>query len=170
MGSWEIVHALCSPQGVTNLMQSRWGSSAGKAADLNGAPEWLESCGWEINGSVITARARKLPGLKIKAAEINRYASQLPAEIKAELIACRDAGTANAVLRGRFCHCGNHKKSYPWEKDSICPPTPEQENQADADYWRIRAWEHVVLAKALNLNGKQETAAGDQLELFGVSA
>lgn len=169
MGGWEIVGALASPDGVTKLMQSRWGSPGGRAADLNGSPEWLASCGWEISGGAIAARARRLPGLKIKAAEINRYAAHLPADVKAELVACRDAGTANAVLRGRFCHCGHHDQSYPWEKDRICPPTVEQENDASADYWRIRAWEHVVLAKALGLNGRSHIA-GDQLDLFEVGA
>ncbi len=171
MGSWQIVHALASPEGVANLMRSRSGSTGGRASDLNGSPEWLADCGWEINGSVISARARRLPGLNIKAAEINRYAAHLPADIKAELVACRDAGTANAVLRARFCHCGHHDHAtyMPWEKDRICPPTVEQENNATADYWRIRAWQHVVLAKALGLNGRSHIA-NDQLDLFEVGA
>ena len=49
------------------------------------------------------------------------------------------------------------------------PPTVEQEHQAAADYWRIHAWQHVVLAKALGLNGRSHIA-GDQLDLFEVSA
>lgn len=174
MGTWQIVHALCSPEGVTALMTSRWGSTGGRLTDLNDAPEWLKTCGWEISGGVIHARTRKLPGLKIKAAEINRFAAQLPDDIKAELIDCRNAGTANAVLRGRFCHCGNHQESYPWQKNAICPATMEQENQAAADYWRINAWQHVVLAKALGLNGcsgnTPENEESEQLQLFGVAS
>lgn len=169
MGGWEIVGALCSPEGVTHLMQSRWGSTCGNAENLNGSPPWLKGCGWEISGSVITARARIAPGFKIKAAEINRFSALLPAHIKAELIECRNAGTANAILRGRFCHCGHHEKSYPWEKDRICPPTDKHENDAKADYWRIRAWEHVVLAKALGLSG-QSWMDSQQLDLFEVGA
>ena len=170
MGGWQIVSALCSPEGVNHLMKSRWGATSGRAADLNGSPKWLDGAGFEISGSVISARARRLPGLKIKAAEINRFAAQIPKHIKEELIECRNAGTANAVLRGRFCHCGrDHDKSYPWENDRICPPTKKQENDAAADYWRIRAWEHVVLAKALGLS-HDSWVDGQQLELFGASA
>lgn len=171
MGGWEIVHALASPDGVTHLMQSCWGSSGGRANcdDLPGAPRWIKGCGWETRGGVIYACGQGGPHVKIKASELNRFSKELPADIRAELVACRDAGTANAVLRGQFCHCGHHDQSYPWEKDRICPPTIEQENDASADYWRIRAWEHVVLAKALGLNGRPHIA-GDQLDLFEVGA
>lgn len=169
MGSWQIVHALCSPEGVTKLMQSCWGSTGGRCDYLDNAPAWLQNCGWDTYGGVITARTQSGPQIKIKAAEINRYASQLPADIKAELIECRNAGTANAVLRGRFCYCGRHDKTYPNEKDRICPPSPEQESQATADYWRIRALEYVVLAKALGLNASFLCEEG-QLELFEVTA
>lgn len=167
MGGWEIVGALCSPEGVTRLMQSCWGSTAGLACNRSGAPAWLKGCGWEISSGVITARPHSV--VKIKAAEINRYAARLPADIKSELIACRDAATANAVLRGRFCHCGDHTKSYLWQEDAICPPTAKQENDAQADYWQIKAWQHAVLAKALGLRGEQ-SADGEQLDLFGVTA
>lgn len=167
MGGWPIVAALCSPEGVSALMRSRWGSTSGHAADLDGSPEWLKQCGFETSAGTIFARARKLPGLKIKAADINRFAAQIPKSIKDELLECRNAGTANAVLRGRFCHCGDHARSYPYQKDAICPPTVEQENEAKAEYWRIRAWEHVVLAKALGLSRHNWIDGVEQLELFG---
>lgn len=167
MGGWQIVHALCSPDGVSALMQSRWGSTSGRASDLNGSPKWLEGCGFETSAGVITARSRKVPAVKIKAAEINRFAATIPDDVKNELIDCRNASTANAVMRYRFCHCGpNHDTAYPWEKDRICPPTAEQENKASAEYWRIRAWEHILLAKALGLNGRSQLAECEQLELF----
>lgn len=169
MGGWQIVQALCSPDGVAALMRSQWGSTSGRAADLNGSPEWLTGCGFETSAGVIFARARKLPGLKIKAADINRFAATIPKPIKDELIECRNAGTANAVLRGRFCHCGHHKTSYPYQKDAICPPTVKQENDATAEYWRIKAWEHVVLAKALGLS-RDSWLDSQQLELFGAHA
>lgn len=167
MGSWQIVHALCSPDGVTKLMQSCWGSSGGRCVDLPKAPEWLQQCGWDTSGGTITARAQGGPQVKIKAAEINRYAAQLPADIKAELIACRNAGTANAVLGYRLCRNKHEHKHLPYE-DKICPATVEQENMQRAEYWRIVAWQHVVLAKALGLNGRSQVA-GDQLDLFEVA-
>lgn len=172
MGGWQIVDALCSPEGVSALMRSRWGATSGRASDLNGSPQWLEGCGFETSSSVITARSRKLPAVKIKAAEINRFAATIPADIKDELIECRKASTDNAVLRHRFCHCGrDHETSYPWDKDRICPPTLKQENDASAEYWRIRAWEHVVLAKALGLNRQaQSCESAGQLELFDVAS
>lgn len=175
IGGWEIVGALASPEGVTRLMQSCYSSTGGRgrADDLPHAPQWVRGCGWETSGGVIKARGQGGPHVTVKAAEINRYAKQLPADIKAEIIACRDAGTANAVLRGRFCLLKrtrpdhDHATYMPWEEDRICPPTVEQENNAKADYWRIHAWQHLVLGKALGLDGRSHIA-GDQLDLFGV--
>ena len=170
MGGWQIVGALCSPDGVKALMTSRWGSTGG-GRPSDQAPEWLDGCGWETEAGKITPKWLRgkpagAPTFTITAANINRYAAQLPDDIKAELIDCRDQGTANAVLSHRFCRCGSDPCGYRYLKDRICPPTPEQENQARADYWRIRALEHVVLAKALGLN----RPADDQLELFEVGA
>ena len=171
MGGWQIVSALCSPDGTADLMRSCWGST-GHSGDLpNGAPKWLDGCGWDTNASTITAhwlrgKPAEAPELTIKAAQINRYAAQLPDSIKQELLECRAASTGNAVLRQRFCRCGSKPCGYPYIKDKICPPTVEQENQAEADYWRIRAWEYRVLAKALELN---DASSGDQLELFGAA-
>ena len=160
MGSWQIVHALCSPDGVTKLMQSCWGSTGG-TAEIPGAPAWVNGCGWDTSGGTITARN----GVRIKAAEINRCAAQLPDDIKAELLACRNAGTANAVLKYRFCRCGSKKCGYGYPKDRICPPTPEQEQAADEEYWRIVEWQGKVLRRALALDG-QSHIEGDQLQLF----
>lgn len=115
---------------------------------------------------MIKARAQGGPQVTIKAAEINRFIKAIPDEIRLELVACRDAGTANAVLRGRFCHCGNHETSYPWQKDRICPPTRKQEREADEEYWRIIDWQNSILSKALGVGG-ESWVEGDQLELFG---
>jgi hypothetical protein len=170
MGGWQIVDALCSPEGVKALMGSRWGST-GKSRELpNGAPSWLKGCGWETEASTITprwlgGRPTNAPTFTIKPAHINSYAAVLPEPIKEQLLECRAESQANAVLQYRFCRCGSKPCGYRYLKDRICPPTPEQENQAHADYWRIRALEHVVLSKALAL--KDEPA---QLELFGAAS
>lgn len=159
MGSWQIVAALCSPDGVTKMMQSCWGSSGGDAP--LGAPAWLNRCGWDTHGSVITARG---VDLKITAKDINRFAAQLPADVKKELLDCRNAGTANAVLRYRHCHCGDPKRNH-LQKDAICPPTAGQERDATAEYWRVVDWQKTVLVKALGL-GSDSWVDGDQLDLF----
>jgi hypothetical protein len=169
MGTWQIVHALCSPEGVSALMQSHWGSTTGRCADLPDAPEWLHRCGFETYGGTITARTQDCPPVRIKAAEINRYAAQLPADIKAGLIACRDAGAANAVLGYRLCRDKRKHTHLPMDRDKICPATVEQEAEQRAEYWRIVAWQHVVLAKALGLTGDSHVV-GDQLELFGAAS
>jgi hypothetical protein len=167
MGSWQIVHALCSPDGTRGLMNSRWGSTGGGALPPD-APEWLNGCGWETEASTIAprwlgGRPAAAPTFTIKPAAINRYAEQLPEEIKAELLDCRNAGTANAVLKYRFCRCGSKKCGYGYLKDRICPPTPEQEKAADEEYWRIVEWQGTVLRRALALDGQSE---GNQLQLF----
>ena len=161
MGSWQIIHALCSPDGVTKLMQSCWGSSGGSGnADIPGAPAWVKNCGWDTSGGTITARN----GVRIKAAEINRYAEQLPDDIKAELLDCRNAGTANAVLRYRHCYCGDPKRKH-LQEDVICGPSSAQERETTDEYWRIVEWQKPLLAKALGLDG-QSHIEGDQLQLF----
>ena len=170
MGGWQIVAALCSPDGVADLMRSRWGSTGGGELP-NGAPSWLDGCGWDTDAGTITpkwlhGRPEDAPSFTIKAAQINRYAAQLPDDIKQKLLDCRAESAANAVLRGNFCRCGSKPCGYRYIKGRICPPTVEQENQADADYWRIRASEYRVLAKALVLNEEAE----EQLELFGATA
>lgn len=170
MGGWEIVGALCSPEGVAHLMQSCWGATCGRggATDIPGCPDWVRHAGWDIAGGTITARAQGGPHVKIKAAQINAYAKTLPADIKAELIACRDAGTANAVLGHRLCRQKRRHEHLPYE-DRICPATQEQLDAQAAEYWRVVDWQPVVLSRALGLNG-QSHIEGDQLDLFGASA
>ena len=97
---------------------------------------------------------------------INRYAESLPDDVKAELLACRNAGTANAVFRYRFCRCGTKKCGYNYLKDRICPPTAEQEQAADDEYWRVVEWQDRLLPVALGLG----VAATGQLDLFEATA
>ena len=153
---------------------SRWGSTGGGELPPD-APEWLNGCGWETEASTIAprwlgGRPADAPTFTIKPAAINRYAAQLPDDIKEELLACRNAGTANAVMRYRFCHCGSKQCGYGYLKDRICPPTPEQEQEASEEYWRIVEWQKPVLARALGLDGQPHLDEVGQLELFGASA
>ena len=165
MGGWQIVSALCSPEGTTHLMQSCWSSTAGRAADMPGAPEWLRGCGFQTQGGVVAADRLNgtAPPVRVKAAEINRYAASLPADIKAELLACRNAGTANAVMGYRLCRRPGKHEHLPYE-DAICPATDEQHDEQTAEYWRVVDWQADVLAKALGLNGNPVEA--EQLDLF----
>jgi len=176
MGGWQIVSALCSPEGTRALMNSRWGSTGGGHIP-EGAPEWIQGCGWETEAATITpkwlgyadrhgGRPAQAPKFTIKPAAINRYAESLPDDVKAELLACRNAGTANAVFRYRFCRCGTKKCGYGYLKDRICPPTAEQEQAADQEYWRVVEWQDRLLPVALGLG----VAATGQLELFEATA
>lgn len=70
----------------------------GRAADMPGAPAWLRRCGFETQSGAVHARAAGV-SVRVKAAEINRYAAQLPVDIKAELVACRKASSENARCR-----------------------------------------------------------------------
>lgn len=171
MGTWQIVHALASPDGVKALMLSCWGSSGGRADadDVPGCPQWVKGCGWETSGGTITARAQGGPHVKIKAAEINRYAATIPADIKDELVACRNAGTANAVYGYRLCRDTREHTHLPYERDKICPATEAQEQQQRDEYWRIVDWQKRILIRALGLDG-QSHIPGDQLDLFEVPA
>lgn len=170
MGGWQIVSALCSPEGVRALMNSRWGSTGGGQLPAD-APAWLEGCGWETETSTIAPRwlggkPANAPTFTIKPAAINRYAAELPASIQAELAQCRSASQANAVLKYRFCRCGSKKCGYGYLKDRICPPTQAQEQAADDEYWRIIEWQDRLLPVALGLGVHMP----GQLELFGAEA
>ena len=167
MGTSMIVSALCSPEGVSHLMQSSWGSTSGRC-DLPQAPTWLDRSGWEISGGVIRAHTQGGPHVTIKATEINAFAKVLPGDVKAELVACRDAMHANAVLGYRLCRCHREHTHSPCD-DKICPSTVGQGNNQRAEHWRIAAWQHVILTEALGLNGRSHIA-GDQLDLFAVTA
>jgi hypothetical protein len=165
MGGWQIVSALCSPEGTKSLMNCRWGSTGGNPPPE--APTWLQGCGWETESSTISPRwlggkPADAPTFTIKPAAINRFAAELPDDIKAELLACRNAGTANAVMRYRFCRCGSKKCGYGYLKDRICPPTAEQEQAATDEYWRIVEWQDRLLPVALGLG----VDAPGQLQLF----
>lgn len=172
MGGWQIISALCSTDGTRQLMNSRWGSTGGGDVPES-APDWLDGCGWDTEAATITPRwlhgkPKNAPTFTIKPAAINRYSAELPEDVKAELLECRNAGTANAVMSGRFCHCGSTPCGYRYLKDRICPPTEDQEQEARDEYWRIRDWQDDLLLRALGL---VECAVADdgQLELFEVA-
>ena len=170
MGGWQIVCALCSPEGTKSLMNSRWGSTRGGYLPTQ-APEWLKGCRWETESATISPRwlsgkPADAPTFTIKPAAINRYAAELPDDIKAELLACRNAGIANAVMQYRFCRCGSKKCGYGYIKDRICPPTAEQEQAATDEYWRVVEWQDRLLPVALGLG----VHAAGQLQLFEATA
>lgn len=165
MGGWQIASALSSPDGVSYLMGTMWGSTGGRshASDLPDAPAWLG--GWDTRSNTITARHQGGPQVTVTAKEINEFAKQLDPVIKAEMVQCRNASSANAILTGRFCHCGSDPCGYAYMRDRICPPTEQQEADARAEYWRVRDWQDDLLARVL-LSG----APGDQLDLFGAAS
>ena len=166
IGGWQIVWALIDPAGTKHLMNSLSARAGGTA--IPGAPEWMTS--WETRGGKICSPCGPLvaePKVVVTAAQIDRYATTIPDEIKDQLRDIRAQSTANAVLRGRFCGCGSKPCGYAYLGDRICPPTERQESDARADYRRIRAYETVYLAKALRLPARALEPSG-QLALFEV--
>lgn len=169
MGGHAIVRALCDPEGVTHLMQSCWGSS-GHDSDIPGAPAWLY--GWDTQSGVIRSNHQGGQRVQVKAAEISRYAKQIPAPIMAEMLECRSASTTHAIKNSRWCHCGNEadclrrNEGDPYYGGRHHPT--EAEDQAHLDeYWQIRDREDDVLTRALGFEYIDERVG--QLELFEVA-
>lgn len=171
MGGWEIVAALCSPDGVDRLMRSCWGSTGGRshATEVPGCPEWVRSCGWDIAGGTITGHTRGGLEVKVTGRAINRFADQLDDDTRAELIACNSASQANANLGYRMCRNTREHTHLPYETDRICPATDEQLDAHNAEHWRVVDWQKQLLPAALGLVGSRSgrRTVGEQLEMFG---
>jgi hypothetical protein len=163
MGGWPIVWALCDPSGTKHLMESHWGGS--RLAAIEGAPKWMVSFGMD-RGKVVSPNFQK-PRVILSPAQINRYAEQLPEDVKAELKACRAAGIAETQRARQWCRCGRealcHKSNAgdPLYGNRHHPSDAEDEAHL-VEVWRIRDWEAAVLARALRLDGEPV----EQLDLF----
>lgn len=166
MGGWPIVWALCGPDGTQQLMASMWGG-CGKRVD--GAPEWMTS--FETRGGKVFSPAFGDPRVVVTAAQIDRFAAQLPDEVRAELKACRAAGIEENQRTLRWCHCGREAECLKAnEGDRLYGgrhhPTDADDQDHRDRYWRIRDWEDRVLMKALGLMG----GPVGQLDLFGAAS
>ncbi len=150
VGGHQMLGCLAGSDGIDRLMQSKYGSTGHL---IEGGPDWLLhgfDCG---GGKIVTGTwwtTEKVdPIVTVTKAQLARFARSLPAELVEEIQRCSAAITANAILRGRFCHCGSTPCGYAYMRDRICPPTEQQEADATAEYWRVRDWTDELLDRAL---------------------
>ncbi|MCV6982136.1 hypothetical protein H7I53_18140 [Mycolicibacterium pulveris] len=165
MGGRQIVDALIGPGGVNHLMQSRWSSSRVRA--VQGAPEWMVS--FETRGGKIVSPAFDEPRVTVTAAQINKYAKTIPAEVRSQLEQLALDRSQHTWQINDWCLCGREAECLKaHEGDPLYGgrhhPSKREYNQHLADGLRIRAYEKVLLAKALRLDGRE--AESGQLELF----
>lgn len=166
VGGWIMLDALIGPPGVARLMKSMYGSSG---RPIDGGPAWLAR-GFQCGGGKVVSGSGCAPTVKVTTAQIKAYSRQLGAELLAEMKACQAATNANAVMRGRFCHCGSDPCGYGYYRDRICPPTEQQEADALAESWRCRDWTDDLLDRALGFERAEEPEPAGQLELFAIGA
>jgi hypothetical protein len=159
MGGWPIVWALCGPDGTQHLMASMWG---GCGKRVEGAPEWMTS--FETRSGKVYSPGFNDQRVVVSAAQIDRFAAQLPAEIKAELQACRLAGIEENQRAERWCYCGRETECHKASGRHHPSATEDQEHLHKV--WSIRDWQSAVLAKALGLEGEPV----GQLDLFGAAS
>lgn len=152
MGGWAIVDALLSPAGTDHLMQSMWGSNHGLPDD---GPQWLR--GWQTRGGKITAPWTGEARVTITSAQLKRFARDLPADIRTELVECRRARTIETQRTYLWCHC-------PWKEHGPRPevgpcqryhPTDAEDDAHRDTERRIRAWESALLRRALGIETGQ---------------
>lgn len=170
VGGWTMRDCLIGPDGVAHLMQSMY---CGSGPKFDGAPAWLHR-GFECGrGRIVSPwRGEGSARVTVAAAQINRYARSLDADLRAELKECQAADRRNNLLRFRFCHCGRHDGvcGYAYMGDRICPPTEQQEADAWAESWRCREWTEDLLDRALGFERAEEPEPVGQLELFTIGA
>lgn len=167
VGGWTMRDCMISPHGVSHLMQSLY-SSSGRA--IEGGPEWLAGGFDCIGGKVVSKRP---PIVAVTVAQINRYAAQLDASLKAELVECQRADRTENQRVMNWCRCGREAQCVkanegdPLYGNRYHPSDAEVQEHYEAD-WRIRDWTDDLLDRALGLEVAGEQLG--QLELFEVSA
>lgn len=164
VGGHEMLGCLADADGWEHLMQSMY---QGSGRCTEGGPEWLRG-GFRCRNGRIASPEFGDAVVTVTKVQLARYVLQLPGGLVDEMRACRAATTANAVLRGRFCHCGSTPCGYAYMRDRICPPTEQQETDAGAEYWRVHDWTDELLDRALGFDVATEPVG--QLELFGATA
>ncbi|MGA5542722.1 hypothetical protein ACPCIR_12795 [Mycobacterium sp. NPDC051198] len=178
MGGWAIRDCLLGPDGVAHLMQSQWGGSGRR---LPGGPEWLAygfDCG---RGKIVTGRfgggADRDPVVTITAAQLNRYARNLPRAVTDELREVRRAWNAEYIYGCRdWCHCGHEDEC----QDGRHHPTDDEIDNHYRELRRIKEREGRALDRALGFVEVDEgpvifevdesTELVGQLALFAVAS
>ena len=168
VGGWQMREALISPDGVTRLMQSMLGSNGRR---IDGAPEWMLG-GFQCGSGKVVAPEFGVPVVTVTVAQINRFAASLPDEVKAELIACREAQQSESRRTWKWCFCGREAECLRAnEGDPLYGgrhhPTDAEIEAHYAEDWRVRDWQDDVLDRALGFTTADVETVG-QLELFEV--
>lgn len=157
IGGWEMRDCLLGPAGTDPFMTSM-SSHHGSSAPA-GAPTWLT--GWNTASRRITAPSLGQTRVVVTAAQINAYARQLSADIRADLQACRAAAHAEMNRTAEWCHCpwAHHAPNTHSRPCRRYHPTEAEDLDHQATTARIDQHTRAVLRRALGL-------VDDQLTLF----
>jgi hypothetical protein len=167
VGGWTMRDCMISPEGVSHLMQSMYGSSG---HPIDGGPAWLAS-GFQCRGRKVVSK--QPPVVTVTDVQINRYAAQLDAPLKAELVECQQADRAENDRVWKWCRCGREAECLranegdPFWGNRYHPSEAEVQEHYE-ECWRIRDWTDDLLDRALGFEIAGEQLG--QLELFEVSA
>lgn len=169
VGGWTMRDCLIGPKGVSHLMQSLYSSSC---ARFEGGPDWL-SRGFQCRGGKVMSI--QPPVITVAEAEINRYAAQLDATLKAELVECRRADRAENERVRKWCQCGREAECLKANQGD--PLYGNRYHPTDAEVlahyeecWRIRDWTDDLLDLALGFEYGDAAEPLGQLSLFEVAS
>lgn len=167
VGGHEMLDCMIGPDGVSRLMESMYRSSG---HPIEGGPAWLAD-GFEcVKSKVVSKRP---PIVSVTVVQINRYAAQLDAALKAELVECRRADRAEAERVWKWCRCGREAECLRANQGDPLYGNRYHPSEAEVlehyeECWRIRDWTDDLLDRALGFEIAGEQLG--QLELFEVSA
>lgn len=136
LGGWMMRDCMIGPSGVAHLMQSLSSSST---AHVDGGPDWLDS-GYQCRGGKVMSNRQ--PAVTVDEAQINRYASQLDATLKAELIECQRADRAETDRVRKWCRCGREAECLKANQGDPLYGNRHHPSEAEIqahyeEYWRI---------------------------------
>lgn len=161
VGGWAMREALLSPGGVMRLMQSMYGSTG---HPIDGGPAWLAN-GFTCGQGKVVSPGFGEPLVTVTTAQINRYAASLSDELKAELVACRDASHAETQRTWKWCRCGSEVECRRSNAgDPHHHPTDAEEEAHYAESRRLREWTDDLLDRAFGFEVVADPVG--QLELF----
>lgn len=169
LGGWMMRDCMIGPSGVAHLMQSLSSSST---AHVDGGPDWLDS-GYQCRGGKVMSNRQ--PAVTVDEAQINRYAAQLDATLKAELIECQRADRAETDRVWRWCRCGREAECLKANRGDPLYGNMHHPSEAEIqahyeEYWRIRDWTDDLLDLALGFQCGDDVEPIGQLSLFEVAS
>lgn len=168
VGGWTMRDCMIGPAGVARMMQSLYGSTGHV---IEGGPAWLAR-GFQCRGGKVVSQ--QPPVVTVTDVQINRYAAQLDATLKAELIECQRADRGENARVLKWCHCGREAECLKANQgDPIYGnryhPTDAEVQAHYEECWRIRDWTDDLLDLALGFAYADAEPIG-QLPLFEVAS